>query len=181
MTTLTNTPRASSPSPTRSLGERINLRMVVFLGVLAAGFLALLWMIINPKNIAWEGNYYAVDLKWMGNFPFNASRDDERAIPPDVLGLNGKKVKFEGEMFAPNGARDVDSFQLVYSIVECCMGGPPKVQERVFAYAPPGKTVPNYSGRQVTVIGTLHVDVKQDNGEAVSVFTMDVDEIRPRT
>jgi hypothetical protein len=140
-------------------------------------------MIVNPKNISWEGNYYAVDLKWMGNFPFDAYRDDERAIPKDVLGLDGKKVKFEGEMYAPNSAGGVESFQLVYSIVECCMGGPPKVQERVFAFAPPGKTVPNYSGSQVTVIGTLHVKVVKpaDKGEAVSVFTMDVDEIRPRT
>ena len=179
MTTLTNTPTA--PPPARPLSERLSLRMVIFLGVLAVLFGAMLWMIVAPKNISFEGDYYAVDLKWMGNFPFDAARDDERRIPPDVRELDGKKVKFEGEMFAPNSAGKVDSFQLVYSIVECCMGGPPKMQERVFAFAPPGKPVPNYSGSQVTVIGTLHVKVKQTNGEAVSVFTMDVDEIRPRT
>src|SRR6185295_15607734 len=99
------------------------------------------------------------------------------------LALDGKKVKFDGEMFAPDAASDrVKQFQLVYSIVECCLGGPPKVQERVFAFAPPGKTVTNYTGSQVTVIGTLHVKVvRPEKGEAVSVFTMDVDEIRPRT
>ena len=55
-------------------------------------------------------------------------------------------------------------FQLVYSIVECCLGGPPKVQERVFAFVPPDKKIPNYTGRQVTVLGTLRVELQKDKG-----------------
>jgi hypothetical protein len=99
-----------------------------------------------------------------------------------VRELDGKKVKFDGEMYAPSAAlNDVREFQLVYSIVECCLGGPPKVQERVFAKVPPGRQIPNYTNRQVTVVGTLHVDVKKDGDETVEVFTMTVDEVTPKT
>jgi hypothetical protein len=108
-------------------------------------------------------------------------RDDERVIPADVRALDGKKVKFDGEMYAPNeSSTRVRQFQLVYSIVECCLGGPPKVQERVFANVSEDKRIPNYTGRQVTVVGTLHVKVEKQNGEAVSVFTMDVDDVQER-
>lgn len=166
----------------RPLSERVNLRLVVFLALVALPFAWCLWIILDQRMIVNHGDYYAVDLKAMGNFPLDAKRDNEAVIPKDVRGLNGKKVKFEGEMYAPGQASNrVREFQLVYSIVECCLGGPPKVQERVFAFVPEGKRVPNLTGRQVTVIGTLHVELKKVDGEAVSVFTMDVDEVRERT
>ena len=170
------------PVARKPLSERINVRLIVFLLIAALPFAWCLWLIVDNRMIVNEGDYYAVDLKGMGNFPFDARLDTAEAIPKEVRELNGKKVRFEGEMFAPGQASDdVRDFQLVYSIVECCMGGPPKVQERVFAYVPESKRVPNYTGRQVNVVGTLHVEVKREGGEAVSVFTMDVDEVTPRT
>jgi hypothetical protein len=145
----------SATPPHRPLSERINFRLIAFLAIVAVPFLWCLWLIVNPQIIVKQGDFYVVDLKGMGNFPLDPVRDTEAMIPKDVRELNGKKVKFDGEMFAPNAARNrVEEFQLVYSIVECCMGGPPKVQERVFAYVPPTKQVPNYSGRQVTVVCT---------------------------
>lgn len=162
----------------RPLSDRVNLRLVVFLVLVSLPFLWCLWLILGQRMIVNKGDYYAVDLKAMGNFAFDARHDTEDAIPPEVRQLDGKKVRFKGEMFAPNSASStVEGFQLVYSIVECCLGGPPKVQERVFAFAPEGKGVPNYHGRQVTCIGTLHIDVEKVEGATVSVFTMDVDEI----
>ena len=173
---------SSTRKGTKPLSERINFRLVGFLGAVGLLFLWALWTILDPRIAVKEGDYYAVDLKGMGNFPMDAKRDGEEVIPKDVRDLNGKKVKFEGEMFAPNSAAPtVKEFQLVYSIVECCMGGPPKVQERVFAKVPENVTAYNFSGRQVTVVGTLHVKVEKINGEAVSVFTMDVDEVTERT
>lgn len=171
-------------SPTRAaarpLSERVNLRLIVFLVLVSLPFLWCLWLILDPRVIVDKGDYYEVDLKGMGNFPFNAKRDTLDAVPPEVRALDGKKVRFEGEMYAPNeAASDVRGFQLVYSIVECCLGGPPKVQERVFAFVPEDKRVPNYTGRQVTCTGTLHVNVEKMGGEAVSIFTMDVDKVEP--
>jgi hypothetical protein len=167
---------------TKPLSERINLRLIIFLTVIAIPFAWIIWLVADQRIIVQHGDYFDVDLKGMGNFPFDATRDGAEAIPKDVRALNGKKVRFQGEMFAPNVAGPtVKEFQLVYSIVQCCMGGPPKVQERVFAIVPPDKTAGNYSGSQVTVVGTLHVEVKRVGGEAVSVFTMDVDEVTPPT
>ena len=51
----------------------------------------------------------------------------------------------------------------------------------MFAFVPKDTHVSNYSGSQVTVTGTLHIKVEKQNGEAVSVFTMDVDDVRERT
>ena len=42
------------------------------------------------------------------------------------------------------------------------------------------KRVGNYSGRQVTCVGTLHVNVEKLDGETVSVFTMDVEQVEPK-
>jgi hypothetical protein len=166
----------------KPLSERVNLRLVLFLGLVAIPFIWCLWLIVDPRLIVNRGDYYEVDLKGMGNFPLDPRHDTEVAIPKEVRELNGKKVRFEGEMYAPDQASNrVEQFQLVYSIVECCLGGPPKVQERVFAFVPEHKKIRNYTGGQVTVVGTLHVEMKKVNGEAVSVFTMDVDEVTPRT
>ena len=166
----------------RPLSERVNVRLIVFLALVALPFIWCLWVILDQRMIVNHGDYYAVDLKAMGNFPLDPKRDTEAVIPKEVRALDGKKVRFEGEMYAPGQASTrVREFQLVYSIVECCLGGPPKVQERVFALVPEDKRVHNYTGKQVTVIGTLHIELQKVDGEAVSVFTMDVDEVRERS
>jgi hypothetical protein len=170
-------PAAAKPP----LSERINLRLIVFLALVSLPFIWCAWLILDQRMIVNHGDYYSVDLKAMGNFPLDPRRDTIEAVPKDVRELDGKKVRFEGEMYAPGQAQHVTDFQLVYSIVECCMGGPPKVQERVFAFVPPDKHVPSYSGKQVSVLGTLHVELKKEAGETVSVFTMDVDEVTPRS
>ena len=165
----------------RPLSERINVRLIVFLVLVTLPFAWCLWMILDQRTIINRGDYYEVDLKGMGNFPFDAKRDTAAAIPADVRELDGKKVRFEGEMFAPDQASSrVEMFQLVYSITECCLGGPPKVQERVFAFVPPTKRIRNYNGRQVTCVGTLRVNVEKVGDDAVSIFTMQVDEVKPR-
>jgi hypothetical protein len=162
-------------------GKGFPWRLLVFVAVIAIPFAWCAYVIFFQKMAVKHGDYYFVDLKAMGNFPFDATRDGRDAIPKDALALDGKKVKFDGEMFAPDAASDgVKQFQLVYSIVQCCMGGPPKVQERVFAFVREDKQVPNYSGRQVTVTGTLHVKPTKSNGEVVSVFSMDVDSVVER-
>lgn len=166
----------------KPLSERFNFRLIGFLLAIAIPFGWALWAILDTRVAVKDGDYYFVDLKGMGNFPFNATRDTAAVIPAEVRNLNGKKVKFNGEMFAPGQASNVKDFQLVYSIQQCCMGGPPKVQERVFAFVPDSMKVPNYTGGQVVVTGTLHIEVKRLPGEeAVSVFTMDVDDVKERT
>jgi hypothetical protein len=180
--TMDATLEYSPPRPaSRPLSERVNVRLIAFLVLVSLPFAWCLWLILDQRMIVNKGDYYEVDLKAMGDFPFDDKQDTELAVPPAVRELDGKKVRFEGEMYAPNeSTSQVQSFQLVYSIVECCLGGPPKVQERVFAYVPEGKRVRNYSGRQVTCVGTLHVEVEKFEGQTISVFSMEVDEVQAR-
>ena len=179
--TLDYTTPARRP-PAKPLGERFNFRLIGFLLVVSLPFVWILWAVLGQRTIVDRGDYFEVDLKAMGNFPFDPVRDTTAVIPKEVLALNGKKVKFDGEMYAPDQASSrVQQFQLVYSIVECCLGGPPKVQERVFAFVPDDKRIRNYTGRQVTVTGTLHIDVKKQGGDTVSLFTMDVEDVKERS
>ena len=104
----------SARPPTRPLSERVNFRLIGFLAVIAALFGWVLWTVLDQRIAVKQGDYYFVDLKGMGNFPFDAFRDTEAAIPKEVRELNGKKVVFHGEMFAPGQASTgVREFQLV--------------------------------------------------------------------
>src|SRR5688572_6497217 len=138
--------------PARPLSERFNFRLIGFLLVVGVPFAWMLWAVFGQQTVVNRGDYYDVDLKAMGNFPFDPVRDTTAVIPKEILALDGKRVRFDGEMYAPGEAASrVTQFQLVYSIVECCLGGPPKVQERVFAFVPDDKRVRNFTGEQVSV------------------------------
>jgi hypothetical protein len=71
------------------------------------------------------------------------------------------------------------NFELVYSIAKCCFGGPPQVQERVFAHVPKDMRIPNLTYSFANVYGTIHVGVKEDNGVVTSVYDLDVQKIEP--
>jgi hypothetical protein len=160
----------------------INLRLVVLLAVIALPFLYFGYVIIDQAvtgGIKDRGSYLEVDLKSLGNFPFDAAQDDLNTVPQIWRKLDGKRVMLTGEMYVDGSAApEVDRFQLVYSIKKCCFDGPPKVQERVFVKAPPGKAVPFY-WRPVRVVGTLHVDTKRSGEEVISVFEMDIEKLEP--
>lgn len=178
MSTLQANP--TIPAPSRR--PPVNLRLVVLLGVLALPFLYFAYVIVDQAmtgGIKDRGTYYEVDLKSLGNFPFDAMQDDLSSVPEQWRKLDGKKVMLTGEMYAGgSSAPEVRAFELVYSIQKCCFNGPPRVQERVFVKAPPGKTVP-FHWKPVRVVGTLHVDAKRSGDEVISVFEMDVETLEP--
>jgi hypothetical protein len=167
-------------------GSRINVRLIVMLAVVATPFLYFAYVIARDMmtgGVIDRGSYAEVDLKSMGNFYFDATKDSVDSVPERFRRLDGKRVLLEGEMFAPNeAADDVRAFELVYNIAECCFGGPPKVQERVFVRVPAGKQgVPNYQYRGIVrVIGTLHVKAKKGvDGAVVALYEMDVESVEP--
>jgi hypothetical protein len=165
----------------RPLKERINFRLIIFLAVIAIPFVWVFYVIINQTvtgGVEDYGSYKKVDLKSLGNFPFSAESGTKENIPPRWRALDGQRVLLQGEMYAGNSAAQVNDFQLVYSIVNCCFNGPPKVQERVFAKLPGEQTAPIYPGL-VRVTGTLHIDIQRVEGQAVSVYTLDVEKIEP--
>lgn len=179
MSTLQGSPTLTYTAPRRL---PVNGRMLLILSFLALPFLYFGYVIVDQAitgGIKDHGSYFEVDLKSLGQFPFDPVQDDITNVPEKWRKLDGKKVMLVGEMYAGGSAAPkVPAFELVYSIQKCCFGGPPRVQERVFVRAPPGETVPFY-WQPVRVVGTLHVDAKRVEGQIVSVFDMEVERIEP--
>ena len=60
-------------------------------------------------------------------------------------------------------------------MTKCCFGGPPRVQERVFAVVPGQGLLDPGMYTMIQLSGILHVAVvKDDAGKASSVFTLTV-------
>src|SRR5437773_7279709 len=143
------------------LGERINIRMVVFIAVI--GFLVgyPIYVLIDAqlsggiKNAA--GGYKLVDLKAMSTFELDQTNGTINDIPSKWRDLEGQKVILHGEMWDSRGAGPtVESFELCYSIAKCCFSGPPLLQHFVHATPLKDAQLAYYSG-QVEVRGILHV------------------------
>jgi hypothetical protein len=163
----------------------VNLRLIGFIAVVC---LPVAWMTYTfiklsvSSGIEQVGDYKQVDLKSMGNFPFDDAFDTEQAVPEVYRKLDGQKVLLIGRMYVDFTAEPtVDHFQLVYNIAVCCFNGPPRVQERVFVHVPSGsnKKMPVYSD-MTEVYGTLHVRTQREQGRVVSLYDMDVEKMRPQ-
>ncbi len=166
----------------RRRGIGINFRLVAFLAILSVPFFWVLYVFLDQAihgGVNDHGSYATVDLKSMGNFPFDPVQGTYKDIPKRFMALDGRRVELEGQMYAPNAAGEtVNEFQLVYNIQKCCFSGPPKVQERVFAIVPSNKTV-RYFGQEVKVTGVLHVNIQKPAGEATTIYTLDVIKVKP--
>ena len=164
------------------ISERINLRMIVFFGVLlllvgTPVYIYLKSAITGGIERTSEG--VKVDLKAMSVFPFDQVNGTIDDIPKKWRDLDGQKIIATGEMWDSKGAsRYVDSFDLVYSISKCCFSGPPQVQHFVHAKATPDASIEYYSNL-VRVKGTLHIKVVRDQDKVSSVYSMDVESVEP--
>ena len=181
---------AVGSSPTTSsykepLSRRINLRMIIFAGVLLVLIGFPIYTYIDSAvhgGVKNAGDHVEVDLKAMGNFPFDPVNGTVNDIPSKYRALDGKRVLLQGEVYDPYEAGDkMTQFQLVYSIAKCCFGGPPKVQERVFAYVPKNMEVENLTMRFARVTGTLHIGTRKPQGsnEIGTLYTLDVEKVEP--
>jgi hypothetical protein len=171
----------------RPLSERINLRMVIFFGVILIpiGYMVYLFADTWRSHGIWDekdaryGSYKKVDLKAMSLFQLNQIQATDADIPPEYRALDGKRVMLVGEQYLRDRMRGPElEFDLVYSIAKCCFNGPPQIQHFVKSKALPGRKVEYYSGL-VKVVGTLHVGVQIDNGRVASVYRMDVESVEP--
>ena len=164
----------------KTRGFRVNYRMIaviVVFGVLVGYPVYTFVKAQQNGGIEHTAAGEMVDLKALGNFPFNENTGTVNDVPEKFRSLDGKQVILEGFCYAPNAASDdINSFQFVYNVTRCCFSGPPQVQERVFAVVPDGKRFPNpgmYTMIQIS--GVLHVKVvKDDGGKISSIYTLDV-------
>jgi hypothetical protein len=162
-------------------GSGVNWRVVIVLSVVAIPFLWIGYMLVSQLvtgGVSRHGDYFAVDLKALGNFSFDETTGTVADIPQTYRQLDGKKVELTGYMYSPQSAGDRGTeFQFVYNVTKCCFSGPPRVQERVYGYVKDGKDVPVYDMYTFArVTGTLHVRVVRDEtGSVHSVYDLDVD------
>ena len=179
MTTLNINP----PAAARPMRERVNFRMIAFMALIAGPFLAVFYLFVSPLingGITRSGDHFQVDLKMLGNFPFNQESGTIDAVPQRYRELDGKRVALRGYMYAPKSASGRGTqFEFVYDVNKCCFSGPPQVQERVFAKVANGRRdIPIFSQYELAdLVGVLHVRVVRDKetGVVTRVFEMDVE------
>src|ERR1700733_1693738 len=125
----------------KTLSQRINVRLIVFLAIVAAPFVGFLYAFVNYNGgIQHTRDGLLVDLKALGNFEFDQNDGTIANVPPKYRELDGKKVVLEGFMYSRLSSVGTGNFEFVYNVQKCCFNGPPQVQERVFVMVPEGKT-----------------------------------------
>jgi hypothetical protein len=196
MDTAVNMP-VSQPAPRprprkRPLGQRVNIRMLVFAGIalLLIGYPLFLFLeaMITKGISGWKsddkyGQYRLVNLKQMSDWAMEPTTATDAAIPPEYRALDGQRVMLVGEIPPFNSARPgaESDFDLVWSVAKCCFTGKPQIQHFVKCTVVPERRtkVRTYDGT-VKVVGTLHAGiVRNKDNSIVSVYRMDVEHVDP--
>jgi len=182
-----NPPRNGNSIPINYANRRttpakqgLNFRLILFIAIVGLPLLGVSWLMVQGllnKGVTWHGDYAEVDLKALGNFPFDKNHGTRDDVPSRWRELDGKKVELKGFMFSPLSARNGTEFQFVYNVNKCCFSGPPQVQERVYGHS--RSEIPILSVYDFAkVVGILHVRVVRDESGAIhSVFDLDVQHI----
>jgi hypothetical protein len=143
--------------------------------------LALALAAIALLALNWDSfsTYQNGDLNAMGNYLFSPTGGTLSDVPARYRALDGRRVRIVGFMYDSSSTGKPTRFQLTARPPQESHG-PPRVQDRVFANMPPGKTADFVYGL-AELTGTLHVKVKYDStGEVVeSLYELDVDQIGP--
>ena len=165
------------------LSQRLNWRLIIFLACISIPFLWFFGTFMNQLvngGVEKHGDYVFVDLKALGNFPFDEFNGQLTDVPQRFRDLDGKKIELEGFMYPTNEAGDkVHECQFVYNIAKCCFSGPPRVQERVFLFAPKGHQFRMY-GDMARVTGVLHLRLnKSPDGKIIRLYDLDVQSAKP--
>jgi hypothetical protein len=114
-------------------------------------------------------------LKQPQSFPTPTPTD----FPASIRALDGTKVVVPGYMmpYDSDGDGKVLSFYLVRSILICCFGVPPRLNEIVRCEALPGKSCPYYYNIPVRVYGRLRVGEIREYGQVQALYRMSVERI----
>src|SRR5215210_3527586 len=107
-TSAPSTPRTTSEGASaRPARPRISVRLIVVLALVALPFLYFGYVILDQSlngGVTRRGDFYEVDLKSLGYFPFDGVKDDLNNVPSKWRELDGKRVALQGEMFDPDSA-----------------------------------------------------------------------------
>src|SRR5437588_6630809 len=107
------------PTAKVPLSERINLRMIVFIAIIALLVGYPVYILISEQlsgGIHTSGGYVETNLKAMGNFEFSETNGTITDVPQKWRELDGKKLILVGEINPANEAtNEIHRFQLVYN------------------------------------------------------------------
>src|SRR5436190_18236485 len=106
MSMLIQSPSAAAYKP--PLSQRINYRMIIFLGVILCLVGAPVYIYLDSVisgGVHNRGNYLEVDLKAISSFPFDQNNGKNTDVPKQWRDLDGKRVTLDGEIWSPNDAR----------------------------------------------------------------------------
>ncbi len=129
-----------------------------------------------PHPLPAPGQMQIMTIKELGNFDFDPTANTP--IPDDVKALNGTKIQLRGFMIPLTQAETITNFALVPSLVGCCFGQPPGVQHTITCKTLPGRAVP-YTVDEISVQGTLRINIQTDQGYTFDIFDMDVTSVKP--
>jgi len=168
------------------LSQRLNWRLFLLIGIVACVFGYPLYVFLDQVatgGIESHGSYSSVDLKALGNFPFDDHNGVITDVPAKFCSLDGKRIELKGFMYPTfEAGNKVHECQFVYNITRCCFSGPPLVQERVFLFG--SKNSPQirlYSyDVLVRIVGTLHLRItKNPEGKIIRLYDLDVESAEP--
>lgn len=128
-----------------------------------------------PHKPLKPGETLDTSIKGLANFEYDPVAGGP--IPADVMALDGAKVRLRGFMIPFTQAEDITDFALVPSLVSCCFGQPPGVQHVFTCRMPKGRAV-QYSVDEISVEGTLKINVKREDNYTSSIFELDVTSVK---
>jgi len=97
-------------------------------------------------------------------------------IPDFIRAFDGKSVCMTGYMMPLNSVKNIRSFVFVPSLFGCCYGQPPAVNHIVLVNMTEGKTA-KYFENAVRVRGRFHCGEEKLDGELLSLYRIDADEV----
>jgi len=100
-------------------------------------------------------------------------------IPDFIRAFDGKTVDMTGYMMPLNTVKNIRSFVFVPSLFGCCYGQPPAVNHIVLVKMADGKTA-KYFEDPVRVRGRFHCGEEKEEGELLSLYRIDADEVVPK-
>ncbi|MEM1013438.1 MAG: hypothetical protein AAGI46_14600 [Planctomycetota bacterium] len=156
----------------------VSARAVIFAIVLLLPVALLAWVFYDVSTTGGikklpDGTTF-VELQAMSTFSFDQEDGTIEDVPEKYRLLDGERVVLEGEMYSdavPGG--DIESFDLVYSIADCCLVAEPQVQHFVRSQTVNGPV--RLRQGEVRVIGTLRVDVERDDTGVTGVYHLAVE------
>jgi hypothetical protein len=139
-----------------------------------------------------EPGYRRVSLADLGAFQVEGQQDfaaqgnpkawpspTPTVFPRAIKALGGQEVYIRGFMMPyDEDAQGVLSFMLVRSVLICCFGQPPRLNEIVMCQMPKGEHAKFYSNIPVRVYGRLLVGEIREFGQVQALYRLQVEKVQ---